>query len=160
MVERTRAKPNSKSLIRKAHDDGRHGSRVNAGRDLLPTEDGRSRWARLLKSTLGAIISHCGGKDQMSSVQLMAARRIAALEAELIYSEDRIASIRRKGKEPPASSLQTYAMLANQQLRISKQIGWERFAKQVNPTPDLRSYIASKARGKLNGHHSQVIDHE
>lgn len=156
MVERTRAKPNLTSLTR-AGDDGRNGSRVNAGRDLLPTEDGRSRWARLLKGTL---TSHCGGTDQMSSVQLMAARRIAALEAELVFHEDRIASIRRKRKEPPASLLQSYAMLANQQLRISKQLGWERYAKVVNPTPDLRSYLASKAKGKLNGHHSRVIDHE
>lgn len=137
-------------------DDGRHSSRVSSGRDLLPFEDGRSVWARIMKSTLSALIAHCGGDDATSDVRRMACRRIAALEAELISHEDRIASVRRRGKEPPASLLQTYIMLTNQQLRLSKEIGWDRSKKNVKDI-DLASYIRGKARVRPV---PEVMDHE
>ena len=140
-------------------DDGRHTSRVATGRDLLPNDDGRSRWARLLKSTYRALVVHCGGDDAISDTRRMACRRVAALEAELVFHEDRIASIRRRGKEPPASLLQMYGALADRQRRLSEALGWDRdgsTAKEI----DLQSYIATKARAKRNGHHAEVIDHD
>jgi hypothetical protein len=143
--------------------DGRHSSRISTGRDLLPNEDGRSRWARLLKATYRALIQHCGGDDIISDVQRMACRRVGALEAELIHIEDRIASIRRKGKEPPTSLLSTYASLTAQQHRLSKELGWSRHAKPLNDEPkDLQSYLASKTNGHQhrNGRtHAMTIEH-
>src|SRR3954471_9568833 len=68
--------------------DGRHSSRISTGRDLLPNEDGRSRWARLLKATYRALIQHCGGDEAVTDPQRIACRRIGALEAELIHMED------------------------------------------------------------------------
>ncbi|MGM5051337.1 hypothetical protein AB8A20_20860 [Tardiphaga sp. 604_B6_N1_1] len=109
-----------------------------------------------MKSTLSALIAHCGGDDATSDVRRMACRRIAALEAELISHEDRIASVRRRGKEPPASLLQTYIMLTNQQLRLSKEIGWDRSKKNVKDI-DLASYIRGKARVRPV---PEVMDHE
>jgi hypothetical protein len=140
--------------------DGRHSSRISTGRDLLPNEDGRSRWARLLKATYRALIQHCGGNDAINDMQRMACRRIGALEAELVHIEDRIARLRRSRKEPPASLLSTYASLTAQQHRLSKELGWDRHAKPINDEPkDLQEYLASRAR-RANGSHGLIIEHE
>jgi hypothetical protein len=149
------------------NDDGRHSSRVSTGRDLLPFEDGRSVWARIMRSTLNSLIAHCGGEDIISDTRVMACRRVAALEAELVSHEDRIASIRRKGKEPPASLLMTYGMLADRQRRLSEAIGWDRHAKAIKDIT-LEDHIRAKAQGKANtnGHFKRgprspvIIDHE
>jgi len=167
MVERIKAKPRPKLPPQKRKaDDGRHSSRVSTGRDLLPSEDGRSVWARIMRDTLRALITHCGGDSQISDTQRMAARRIAALESELIAHEDRIARIRRQGKEPPSATLKNYAMLAHQQLALSKAIGWDRHAKPINAPTTLDDHIAAIERAKANGHHRNgrarpmTIEHE
>lgn len=128
--------------------DGRHSSRLTNGRDLLPNEDGRSKWSRLLKSTMQAMIAHCG--PDISDLQRMACRRVGALEAELVFQEDRIAKIRRQGKEPPASLLKTYALLSYQQRRLMTDIGWEKPSRDKPPSDepaDLASYLAGKSNG-------------
>ena len=125
--------------------DGRHSSRISTGRDLLPNEDGRTRWARLLRATYRALIEHCGGEEIISDVQRMACRRIGALEAELVHIEDRLARLRRSRKEPPASLLATYAALTAQQHRLSKEIGWHRASKVRDITPPTpREYLRSR----------------
>ena len=140
--------------------DGRHSSRVSSGKDLLPSEDGRSVWARIMRDTYRAVIAHCGGDDVISDTRRMAARRIAALESELIAHEDRIASIRQKGKEPPISLLQIYTSLAAQQHRIAKDIGWDRHQKNVKDM-DLQSYIAGKSDGHGRNRRSHIdLDHD
>jgi hypothetical protein len=99
-----------------------------------------------------AMIAHCG--DAISDTQRMACRRIGALEAELVFQEDRIASIRRKGREPPASLIKTYSLLSYQQRRLMIDIGWEKTssdAKPSNEPADLADYINSKAKAKCNG---------
>lgn len=153
MVRRVRL-PSSSGATGK---DGRHSSRVGTGRDLLPFEDGRSLWARLMRDTYIGLVAHCGGNDEISDTRRMACRRIAALEAELVSLEDRIASIRRRGKEPPTVLLQSYGMLADRQRRLSEAIGWDRHQKSVNEI-DLQSYI--KAKTKANGRHAGMIDHD
>lgn len=137
--------------------DGRQSSRISTGRDLLPNEDGRSRWARLLKATYRALIAHCGGDDAVTDPQRIACRRIGALEAELVHIEDRLARLRRSRKEPPQSLLQSYASLTAQQLRLSREIGWERYAKPLNDEPqDLHSYLARRSAS----HRSVILEHE
>jgi hypothetical protein len=142
--------------------DGRHSSRISNGRDLLPNEDGRSRWARLLKATYRALIQHCGGEDAASDTQRMACRRIGALEAELVHLEDRIARLRRSRREPPHSLLQSYVSLTAQQHRLNKEIGWDRHSKPLNDEPkDLQAYLASKNGHRRNGRsHGMTIEHE
>jgi hypothetical protein len=118
-------------------------SRIGNGSALLPSVDGRSVWARILRDTLGALASHCGGADLMSETTRLLARRVATLEAELIFLEDRFASVRTKGGEPQASDLDLYGRLADRQRRLAEPLGWERRAKNVTP-PTLAEYLASK----------------
>lgn len=139
-------------------DDGRHSSRVAMGRDLLPTQDGRSLWARMMRDTYVGLVAHCGGPDVISDTRRMAARRVAALEAELVSIEDRIAAIRRRGKEPPAAILQTYGMLADRQRRLSEALGWDRDAKNAKDIT-LTDYIAAKAKDKAQPCQPEVIEH-
>jgi hypothetical protein len=131
-------------------------SRISNGAALLPSQDGRSVWARIMRDCLQALVAHCGGVDEVSDPKRMACRRIAALEAELIHHEDRIAAIRRKGKEPPASLLTMYSMLADRQRRLLEVIGFN----ASKPVKDitLESYLASK-KARSNGHaRAKVID--
>ena len=74
----------------------RHGrTRISNGNQLLPHIDGRSIWARLLRDTYRALLTHCGGADMVSETQRLVARRIGVLEAELIHMEDSFAQISR-----------------------------------------------------------------
>jgi len=151
MAKRIRIQPTSKKLApyRGSSADGRHGSRVINGKDFLPNEDGRSRWARLARSTMHAMVAHCG--VCISATQRMICRRIGALEAELIFQEDRIAALRRKGKEPPTSALATYSSFAAQQRRLMLDIGLEK-AGDANPSHDEPSDLASYINSRANGH--------
>jgi hypothetical protein len=103
-----------------------------------------------------AMIAHCGAG--ISDTQRMACRRIGALEAELVFQEDRIAKIRRQGKEPTASMLKTYSVLSYQQRRLMIDIGWNKALSDKPPSKeptDLADYIADRARAKqANGHAS------
>ncbi|WP_407186702.1 hypothetical protein [Bradyrhizobium centrosematis] len=111
----------------------------------------------MLKATYRALIQHCGGDDAVTDPQRIACRRIGALEAELVHIEDRLARLRRSRKEPPQSLLQSYASLTAQQLRLSREIGWERHAKPLNDEPqDLHSYLARRSAS----HGSVILDHE
>ncbi|MDR6657788.1 hypothetical protein J2W51_000330 [Tardiphaga robiniae] len=132
-------------------------SRVTNGKVILPYQDGRSLWARIMRDSLQSLVAHCGGEDLMSETRRMAARRVAALEAELIMMEDRIASIRGKAKQPPPSLLQLYGMLADRQRRLSEALGWDRSKKPVNDI-DLASYIRGKARMRPTP--MEAMDHE
>ena len=59
-------------------------SRVTAGLTLLPSIDGRSTWARIMRDTYHAMLAHAGGADYVSETKRLMARRVAACEAELI----------------------------------------------------------------------------
>ena len=58
-------------------------SRVTAGLDLLPSIDGRSHWARIMRDTYHAMLAHAGGADHVPETKRLLARRIACLESEL-----------------------------------------------------------------------------
>ena len=118
-------------------------SRIGNGSTLLPSVDGRSIWARLLRDCYGALIGHCGGDQGISETQRMQARRASALEAELVYIEDRIASLRAQGAEPPAADLQLYCTLSNAQRRHCEALGWERTARDITP---LREQLLEQMR--------------
>ena len=45
-----------------------------------------------MRETFSALIAHCGGADTVSEPQRMVARRIATLEAVLVYLEDDFAT--------------------------------------------------------------------
>jgi len=120
-------------------------SRITNGTVLLPFADLRSPWARVMKDTYRAICAHCGGDDAISELERMTARRIGALEAELIHMEDKFATIRAAGGEPDAGSLDLYQRLANSQRRCCESIGWQRRPKDVTMAPHLRQYLHARA---------------
>src|SRR5690348_9214168 len=74
-------------------------SRVTNGTDLLPSVDGRSTPARVMRDTYQAMVSHCGG-EHITEARRLLARRVACLEAELVNIECRFALIRVEGNTP------------------------------------------------------------
>jgi hypothetical protein len=122
----------------------RHGrSRITNGSALLPTVDERSPWARLMRDTYQAVIQHCGGQDAISELERMTARRIGALEAELIHLEDKFATIRAAGGEPDAAVLDLYSRISNTHRRHCESIGWQRRPRDI--TPSLGAYLEGSA---------------
>lgn len=128
------------TIIRALHDPKTKArSRVTNGVGLLPSVDGRSSWARIMRDTLSAMLTHLGGADLASEPQRMLARRVAALEAELIHLEDKFARARAEGREPNAADLDLYSRIASAQRRHLEAIGLQRVPRDI--TPDLSDYI-------------------
>jgi hypothetical protein len=110
-------------------------SRLTNGAGLLPTVDGRSVWARIMRDTLNAMLNHLGGEDLASEPQRMLARRVAALEAELIHLEDNFARIRAEGGAPDVADLDLYSRMASAQRRHLETIGLARVPRDITPDP-------------------------
>ena len=121
-------------------------SRVTAGRDLLPSIDGRTTLARAMRDTYNAMISHAGGDAYISATQKLLARRIAATEAELINLEDLFARTRADGEQPDISDLDVYGRLMGQQRRCLEALGWRPHMRDV--TPDPLTYAREYGRRK------------
>ena len=132
-------KGSSKAVDRKAHAR----SRITNGKDLLPSVDGRSVWARLYRDVYSAMLSHVGGADYASEPKKAIARRIATLEAELIHLEDGFAQDRAGGKTPEAAALDLYSRLANGQRRMFEAVGYDR--TMIDATTSLSRYIGGEA---------------
>jgi hypothetical protein len=107
---------------------------VNGGGSMLPSTDGRSLWARIRKDTYRAIVAHCGGDKQISETQSLMARRVATLEAELLYYEDLFARTRAAGGEPDTITVDLYGRLADRQRRLADPLKWSRTPLDVTPT--------------------------
>jgi hypothetical protein len=110
-------------------------SRITNGRDLLPSVDGRSIWARIMRDTLAAMFTHLGGEDSASEPQRMLSRRVAALEAELIHLEDGFARCRSEGRPPEMADLDLYSRMSSAQRRLLEAVGLTRVARDVTPDP-------------------------
>ena len=121
----------------------RRRSRITSGNKLLPGVHGQSVWARIMGDTLDDVLAHCGGADNVSALKRMAARRIAALEAELVHLEEKFARTRAEAGEPTAADLDLYSRLTNTHRRQCEALGWERVAKDVTPT--ISSYSLDRA---------------
>ena len=118
-------------------------TRITNGKQLLPTVDGRTVWARLVKDTFEAMVEHCGGQDYISEPKRMASRRAAVLETELCFLEDRMARIRQEGGEPDAALLDLYGRLAGHQKRANECVGFERTQRDVSPTAARAELLAT-----------------
>ena len=116
-------------------------SRVTNGSDLLPSVDGRSIWARIMRDTIQAMLTHLGGEGYASEPQRMLSRRVGALEAELIFLEDKFARVRTEGGEPDIADLDLYSRMASAQRRHLEAIGLDRVPRDI--TPSLSEYIAA-----------------
>jgi len=120
---------------RKAAPSPAFRSRVTAGLNLLPSIDGRSTPARVMRDTFNAMLSHCGGEDHISEPRRLLARRVACLESELINLECKFAALRVEGSAPSAKSLDTYGRLAGQQRRCLEALGLDPTLRDVTPDP-------------------------
>jgi hypothetical protein len=118
-------------------------SRLTNGVAILPTVDGRSVWARIMRDTLNAMLVHVGGEDYATEPQRMLSRRVAALEAELIFLEDGFARRRSEGGAPDTADLDLYSRMASAQRRLLEAVGLGRVARDV--TPDPLTYAADFA---------------
>ena len=98
-----------------------------------------------MRDTYRAVIQHCGGDDAISELERMTARRIGALEAELVHMESRFGAIRAEGGEPDAVSLDLYSRLSNTHRRHCETIGWQRRPRDVTMTPHLGHYLHARA---------------
>jgi hypothetical protein len=96
-----------------------------------------------MRDVYRSVIQHCGGDDAVSELERMTARRIGALEAELIFKEDAFATLRAAGGEPDAGSLDLYSRLSNTHRRHCESIGWSRRSRDV--TPRLGQYLSARA---------------
>ena len=110
-------------------------SRLTNSAGLLPTVDGRSVWARIMRDTLASMLAHLGGEDYASEPQRMLSRRVAALEAELIHLEDKFACARIEGGEPDPADLDLYSRMASAQRRHLEAIGLQRVPRDITPDP-------------------------
>jgi hypothetical protein len=136
---------NRRALVRKP---SRQKSRIANGHALLPSSDGRSMWARLVKETLTALQQHCAG--ELSATRERAARRVAVLEAELIYLEDKLASIHAANGEPDTELLALYGTLADRQRRIAGEaLGWDRKQRDVTTLGQLIAEDQERQRREL-----------
>lgn len=122
-------------------------SRVTNGADLLPTVDGRSIWARIMRDTIQSMLNHLGGEDYASEPHRMLSRRVGAFEAELIHLEDKFARARSEGREPVTADLDLYSRMSSAQRRMLEALGFDRVPKDVTPNPldYAREYDRRKA---------------
>ena len=104
-------------------------SRISNGKDLLPGVDGRSLVARRYRDISSAILTDQGGADACSESRVQLIRRFAAaavlaeqLEARLANGED--------------ISIAEHALLCSTLVRVARQIGINRAAKDITPTLD------------------------
>jgi len=119
-------------------------ARITNGKRLLPTAHARSVWARIMGDTFAAILAHIGGPDQATEPQRLTARRVAVLETEMLFQEDKLARLRQDGKEPDGDMLTLYAALGNAQRRHLEAIGYQRVPRDI--TPDPLTYAANYRR--------------
>jgi hypothetical protein len=112
----------------------------NGNGSLLPINDGRSLWARLRRDVFLSITNGLLG-GTASETQLLIARRVATLEAELLYLEDSFAAVRAAGGEPDMNKLDLFGRLADRQRRLAEPLGWERKLRDVQSLDD---YLQTK----------------
>jgi hypothetical protein len=129
------------------YSEARPKTRVRGGKRALPTAHSQSVWARLFRDVQGAVVQHCGGEQHVSETQRLAIRRVAALEAELIYLEDNFACERTAGNVPNPQDLTLYATMANAQRRFCEALGWRPIQRDVTtPLSRLLDEAARSAR--------------
>jgi hypothetical protein len=112
-------------------------SAVSNGKRSFVDGDGKSVWARRQRDLFELHISDLGPVESLSEAQLSICRRVATIEVELERQEGALS----KGE---AIDLDAYSRIAGNLRRMLESIGIERAKRDL--TPDLATYLASKAR--------------
>ena len=119
-------------------------TRITNGRDILPSVDGRSLWARIMRDTIHAMHAHLGGEENISEPARMMSRRVAAFEAELVHLEDGFARTRSEGHAPDTQSLDLYSRMSSAQRRMLEAIGLSRVPRDITPLDFAKAFDAQK----------------
>jgi hypothetical protein len=102
-------------------------SRITNGRDVLPNVDGRSLIARRYRDICSAILVDQGGEDACSESRKQLIRRFSAAAVIAEQMESRLAN----GEE---ISIGEHALLCSTLVRVARQIGVNRIARDVSPS--------------------------
>lgn len=102
-------------------------SRVTNGEEILPHVDGRSLIARRYRDITGAILGDQGGADRCSESRLQLIRRFAAAAVLAEKMEAQLAN----GEQ---IDITQHALLCSTLVRVARQIGINRIARDVTPT--------------------------
>jgi hypothetical protein len=113
-------------------------SRLSNGTLLLPNVDGRSPIARRYRDIATAIAADQAGAS-CSEARKQLIRRFAAAAVLAEQLEARLAN----GEQ---INISEHALLVSSMVRISRQIGVNRIAKDITPAPDLRTYLLRGAQ--------------
>ena len=114
--------------------------RLTKGKSLLPTANPHHTWPRVVQAVIDRLEAHLGGPDNLTEPQRLIARRVAVLEAELIFIEDGLANKRAAHKEPTITELDIYSRLGNAQRRHLETLGVEE-RKLKDITPSVSEYL-------------------
>ena len=128
-------------------------SRITNGKDLLPSVDGRSIWARRLRDLISLHTSDLGGLGNLSQAELSIIRRASCLTVELEHLEMKFALAEDGASE---SQLKTYQMTVNTLRRTLEALGLKRRAKDV--TPDPLEYARDYARRKAEAEEAEEVE--
>jgi len=137
LPKRDRSRPAMRSV--------KNRSRVSNGRELLPGIDGRSAMARRFYDLTTQIAVDQGGHDQISETRLQLIRRFAAASVLAEQLEARLAN----GEKIDSSE---HALLVSSCVRLARQLGVNRVAKNV--TPSLGEYLRDRPQAR-----PRVIEH-
>jgi hypothetical protein len=112
-----------------------HKSRVSNGRDILPDVDGRSLIARRYRDIASALLADSAGAAECSEARKQLIRRFAAAA---VLAEQLEAQLARGEK----IDISEHALLCSTLVRVARQIGVDRIAKNISPT--LSDYFKSE----------------
>ena len=122
--------PLKSARTRSAEQRKRHGrSRISNGAEFLPRVDGRSLIVRRYRDITNAITSDQGGANALSEARLQLIRRFSAAAVLAEQLESDLAN----GKQ---INITEHALLCSTLVRVARQIGINRAAKDITPTLD------------------------
>lgn len=110
-------------------------SAVSNGRTMPDVVDGRNKSVRRFKDIAGAIIADQGGVDRCAEARLQLIRRFSACAVMAELVEARLA-------DGETINVGEHALLCSSLVRIARQIGINRHAREV--VPSLSQYLEAK----------------
>lgn len=119
-------------------------SQVTNGKKLFLRGDGNSPWARRFRDLISLHCADLGGADRLSEAQKQIIRRMAALAIQCEEAEARMSL----GEEV---DMVRYASLSDTLHRMSKTLGLNRIAKQVDPVEDYLKRRKTKTDVVIDG---------
>jgi hypothetical protein len=132
-LQSARKQPADSGSVTERKRNGR--SRVTNGHKTLPDVDGRSLVARRYRDIANAILVDQGGVEQCSESRKQLIRRFSAAAVLAEQLEARLAN-------GETIDITQHALLVSSLVRIARQIGVNRVAKDI--TPSLDQYLAHR----------------